>query len=138
MKLLDAASAILVEVGVPLPVTELTRRMIEQGLWQPRGKTPIASGRSLRRRRMTTWWRRSAFSASSCARLRTHPGDVRRRWSRPEAVAEDVPYARDDRGQTLAATSQKHHQAMPPAAILAGRWAGGIGDAGRGAMADEL
>ncbi|HEY8597057.1 MAG TPA: winged helix-turn-helix domain-containing protein [Thermomicrobiales bacterium] len=46
MKLLDAAGAILVEVSVPLHVTELTRRMIEQGLWQPQGKTPVDSVRS--------------------------------------------------------------------------------------------
>jgi len=45
--------------------------------------------------------------------VRAHPSAVRRRWSRPDAVAEGVPYTRADRGQALAASSQKHHQAIP-------------------------
>lgn len=44
--MLDAARKVLTEAGVPLHVTDLTHRMIEQGYWQPQGKTPIDSVRS--------------------------------------------------------------------------------------------
>ena len=43
MNALDAAILILKEAQHPLYVTEITRRMIDAGLWQTRGKTPAAT-----------------------------------------------------------------------------------------------
>ena len=40
MKALDAAEMVLREAGEPLHYRELTRRMIDRGLWTTRGKTP--------------------------------------------------------------------------------------------------
>ena len=40
MKALDAAEMVLSEAGDPLHYRELTRRMIDRGLWTTRGKTP--------------------------------------------------------------------------------------------------
>lgn len=43
LTVLDAARTILEQTGQPLHVRELTRRMLEQGLWTTTGKTPEAS-----------------------------------------------------------------------------------------------
>ncbi len=43
MNVLEAAIRILNEAQHPLYVTEITRRIIEAGLWQTRGKTPAAT-----------------------------------------------------------------------------------------------
>jgi len=38
MHSLDAVTVILSEVGEPLHVNEITRRMLERGLWQTKGQ----------------------------------------------------------------------------------------------------
>lgn len=43
MKVLDAAHVILFEAGEPLKFSEITRRMLERGLWTTAGKTPDAT-----------------------------------------------------------------------------------------------
>ncbi len=45
MSVLTAAETVLTEVGTPLNYREITRRIIERGLWTPEGKTPEATVR---------------------------------------------------------------------------------------------
>ena len=40
---LDAAAKVLAEVGEPMSCKAITERMLSQGLWQSRGKTPAAT-----------------------------------------------------------------------------------------------
>ncbi len=43
MKALDAVYKVLAAEGVPLHYRDITKRIVEQGLWQTRGKTPEAT-----------------------------------------------------------------------------------------------
>jgi len=43
MKSLDAIYQVLKEAGKPLEISEITRLILEQGLWSTQGKTPIAT-----------------------------------------------------------------------------------------------
>src|SRR5512147_2716554 len=43
MSVLSAVEATLTEVGTPLDYREITRRIIEHGLWKTQGKTPAAT-----------------------------------------------------------------------------------------------
>ena len=40
---LDAAAAVLAEVGTPLNTKEMVERMLATGMWQTGGKTPAAT-----------------------------------------------------------------------------------------------
>lgn len=43
MDLLAAATNVLLDAGEPLHYRELTRRMLERGLWSTKGRTPDAT-----------------------------------------------------------------------------------------------
>ncbi len=45
MSVLTAVETVLAEVGAPLHYCEITRRIVERGLWTPEGKTPEATVR---------------------------------------------------------------------------------------------
>ncbi|MSS70731.1 MAG: hypothetical protein EXS64_04495 [Candidatus Latescibacteria bacterium] len=53
MSVLTAVETVLAEVGAPLHYCEITRRIVERGLWTPEGKTPEATVRSCFKTRMT-------------------------------------------------------------------------------------
>ena len=43
MNAIDAAAKVLAEAGKPLSYREITRAVLEAGLWQTQGKTPEAT-----------------------------------------------------------------------------------------------
>ena len=43
MNILDAAYTVLNEVGQPLHYSDITKRVLEKGLWATQGKTPWAT-----------------------------------------------------------------------------------------------
>ena len=48
MSILEAAEKILADVNEPLKTREITRRIVDAGLWVPHTKTPADSVASLR------------------------------------------------------------------------------------------